>query len=86
MEQNIVLGNWVEDKITGFAGYAVGKVVYISGCNQVLVQPKVKENGEFQDSRWVDEQRLQVLNRATGMENLLDNTATPGADTPAPRR
>jgi hypothetical protein len=84
----IQLGNWVEDKITGFAGYVTGRVEYITGCNQILVQPKCKEGGEFVDSRWVDETRLQVLNTNTGLEALKasDSSNLPGADTPAPRK
>lgn len=56
----IELGMTVTDKITGFSGVVTGRCEYISGCHQVLIQPRVKDTGEFVDSRWMDEDRLTV--------------------------
>ncbi|MDG4903176.1 hypothetical protein P9279_21950 [Mesorhizobium sp. WSM4962] len=80
-----VLGTTVRDIVTGFSGVVTGRVEYITGCNQALVQPKVKEDGSaMTDSAWVDEQRLEAV---AGVPRVkLDNGATPGFDKPAPRR
>ncbi len=79
----IALGTTVRDKITGFSGVVVGRVVYLSGCNQLLVAPPVDEKGAFRESQWIDEQRADVLDVSP---IVLDNTTTPGHDRPAPRR
>lgn len=79
----IQLGQTVKDKITGFSGIVTGRVEYLTGCNQLLVAPPVKDDGAFRDSQWFDEQRCDVLN-ATPI--ALHNGETPGFDAPAPRR
>lgn len=77
------LGSSVKDKVTGFIGVATGYVQYITGCNQYLVQPAVKADGEFVEGRWVDEQRLEA---AEGAVIELENAAAPGPDMPPPIR
>lgn len=77
------LGRKYRDRITGFSGMATGRVVYISGCNQVLVSPPVDGDGKPRDPQWFDEQRLEDLG---GETLVLDNAATPGPDLPAPKR
>lgn len=77
-----ILGSAVQDLVTGFKGIAMGRVEYLSGCNQVLVQPTVGDDGAFKESHWIDEQRLQVLEIP---RVVLDNGANPGPDKPAPK-
>jgi hypothetical protein len=77
------LGTTMRDKITGFAGVATGRAEYISGCVQVLLAPKAKEDGSFTPSEWFDEQRLEPMQAA---RVVLDNGDSPGPDRPAPRR
>lgn len=38
---HIVLGDFYRDVVTGFEGYAVMKLMFISGCTQVCLQPKI---------------------------------------------
>lgn len=68
------LGATYEDKITGFTGVCTGFVVYITGCNQALIQPKAKDNTKT-ESAWIDEQRLTETDAAV---ITLDNGKTPG--------
>ncbi len=79
----VTLGQTVKDKITGFSGIVTGRVEYLTGCNQLLVAPPVKDDGGFRDSQWFDEQRVDVLGTTP---IALDNGDTPGSDAPAPRR
>jgi hypothetical protein len=79
----IELGRTVKDRITGFTGVVTGHVVYISGCNQVLVAPPVDKDGKVPDSHWFDEQRVEYVG---GERIVLDNTNTPGPDREAPKR
>ena len=77
------LGIKVRDKISGFTGIVTGFVTYISGCNQALVAPLVKDDGSLGDSLWFDVQRLERI----GSETIkLDNGPTPGPDRAAPKR
>lgn len=78
----IELGAIYSDVVTGFKGVAVGYVRYLSGCNQVLLQPPAKD-GEFKDSHWFDEQRCK---RVGNQVIILDNGKNPGPDKQAPKR
>lgn len=80
----IKLGSKVTDRITGFTGTVTGYVEYISGCNQCLVVPRVKDDGSQIDSCWYDEQRLVVDESVPVLQ--LDNGKTPGPDKAAPKR
>jgi len=77
------LGQKARDLVTGFTGVVTGMVVYISGCNQALLAPSVKEDGTPGGSQWFDLQRLE---RVGDSQIVLNNSATPGPDAPAPRR
>lgn len=79
----ITLGTTMKDKITGFKGVAVAYTQYITGCNQVLLQPPVKKDGGYEDSCWFDEQRCEPVK---AKKVILDNGTTPGFDKPAPKR
>lgn len=79
----IKLGGKYKDKITGFEGVATGYVQYLSDCNQVLLAPRVGEDGGFFESQWFDIQRLDQVG---GDVIEMDNGDTPGFDKPAPKR
>jgi hypothetical protein len=79
----IKLGQKVKDTITGLSGLVTGRVEYITGCNQVLIQPPCKPDGDFVDNRWVDEDRLEVIDEAVF---ALPRATSNGPDKAAPRR
>jgi hypothetical protein len=79
---NKVLGMEVQDKISGFRGTVTGRCEYITGCTQFLVQPKLKEDGSFVESRWIDEDRVEVLDAPRVVLSIKKQ----GADKEAPRR
>jgi hypothetical protein len=54
----IEMGQHYTDCITGFTGMATGLVSYLTGCDQVLIAPKVGEDGALKDSHWFDITRL----------------------------
>lgn len=80
---NVTLGKKYRDKITNFTGVATGHVVYISGCNQVLLAPTVDDAGKLRESSWFDEQRVEAIDNDV---ITLDNSKTPGPDKEAPKR
>lgn len=49
----------VKDRITGFAGIVTGRVEYLTGCRQYLIQPRMKKNEtRSPEPTWLDEDRL----------------------------
>ncbi len=79
------LGYTYEDKITGFRGVCTGYVEYISGCNQLLLTPKVGDDGKMVGGSWVDEQRLVLAGNDCRV--VLENDSKHlGCDMPAPVR
>ena len=77
-----MLGKTVVDSVTGFTGVAVGHVEYVTGCNQCLVQPRCKPDGDFVESRWLDDARLSAV-PAPAVEVTKRGL---GGDKEAPRR
>ena len=57
------LGQKGRDAITGFEGVIVGKVEYLTGCNQVLLVAPAKE-GKGGESHWFDDSRIEVTDRS----------------------
>ncbi len=55
---NIPLGAKAKDIVTGFSGIVTGKVSYLTGCDQLLVQPPMKD-GDLKDARWFDVNRCE---------------------------
>jgi hypothetical protein len=77
-------GAKVADVITGFEGIVTGRVDYITGCNQYLVQPKQKADGNFIEAKWFDEHRLTVNEYDTPV--TLPKAKRDGADVSAPNK
>ena len=47
------------DRITGFEGVCTGICRYVSGCDQVLLQPiGLDKDGKRKESIWIDDERL----------------------------
>lgn len=80
------LGDLAQDKITGFEGIVTGKCLYISGCDQILLAPKVKDDGSMPEGRWIDIERCFTVQEKAVDPDDVSNTARPGFDTPAPKR
>jgi len=59
------LGDRVEDVVTGVVGIAIGRTKWITGCDQIAVQPGIvdQSTGKLSDSLYFDEKRLKVLKR-----------------------
>lgn len=84
MMSGTMLGETVQDIVTGFQGVVTGYVQYLTGCNQALVQPRVSEDGAMRESQWIDVQRL--TRRSDHPRVVLDNASTSGADREPPKR
>lgn len=69
------IGKTFSDKITGFKGVCTGRIEYITGCNQLLLSPKVGDDGAAKEASWFDEQRCIEANVT---KITLDNAKSPG--------
>ena len=56
----------VKDTITGFKGKVMAISDYAYGCKQILVQPKVKRDGEWEKGHWFDEPQLKITKKGKG--------------------
>lgn len=79
----IKLGQTVTDTLTGFGGVAVALVEFITGCNQVCVQPPLNKDGAWVESRYLDEDRLLVSDQPIV---VLKKKTAPGFISPPPMR
>lgn len=83
MDKSVKLGVLAEDVICGFRGRVTGMVTYITGCNQALLAPRVKDDGSQVDPQWFDLDRLRVVDPKP---IDIKSAAATGPDRPAPRR
>jgi len=85
----IQLGVTIRDRVTKFQGIVIGRVAYLTGCAQLLVQPVVNGKGEWAESRWIDEPRAEVMDTKP-ITIPVDQSAPAlqrvGGDKAAPRR
>jgi hypothetical protein len=79
----IELGNKARDKISGFEGVITGRAQYLTGCEQYVLQPPIK-NGEMQKSEWFDEGRLEVVGEGISAADVA-GPAPGGPQRDAPR-
>lgn len=70
-----LLGKKVKDKITDFEGIATSKHIYLTGCNQFGVQPKVNKEGNVPDVRFFDEGRLEIIGEGISAEEVKSEDA-----------
>lgn len=55
------LGDKVKDRISGLEGVVTGRIDYLYGCRQVLVNPQEVKDGKPIESSWLDEDRVEVV-------------------------
>lgn len=81
-KQKFEFGTPVRDRITGFKGVYIAFSSYMTGCNQGLVSPPVKD-GDWKDSHWFDEGRLEEIEgEKIKIEDVKNEND--GCDIPAP--
>lgn len=61
----VKLGDKVKDEITGYEGIVMAKATYLYGCEQILIQGRVKKDGEIPDAMWMDEPQAIVTEENT---------------------
>jgi len=62
MEQKILLGALVQDRLTKFKGIVTARTEWLFGCVRYAVEPQhVGENSKIIEEQWFDEDRLKVI-------------------------
>lgn len=81
-------GALARDEVTGLEGRITGFCQYVTGCHQILLQPKAKD-GDYKEGKWFDVSRVTIYE---GERMRFDpqteswRDSHPGSDTPAPVR
>ena len=75
-------GRLYRDYITGFEGRCTGFASFISGCDQVLIVPRVDKDGKHQHGHWFDDDRLIDVK----LDQKVERTSTRGGPQYAPSR
>ncbi len=79
------LGDKARAIITGFEGIVIAKVSYLTGCDQVCLQPQgLNEKGDYFDCRYFDAPYVDLLERAVVPNRTPDRTT--GCDIAPPSR
>ena len=74
----VKLGQKAKDQITGFEGRITGRCQYLTGCNQALLVPPIKLDGDLIGGQWFDEDRLII----TESQELKLQITADGPDSP----
>lgn len=72
------LGKLVQDKVTGIKGIATGACVYMNGCVQYLIEPKVDGDGKKIKGEWVDQTQIKVLGKGLSEDVQIDFSVSEG--------
>lgn len=79
----IELGVKGRDKITGFEGIITGRAQYITGCDQYVLVPTMKD-GKIEAAQWFDEGRIEIIGPGiTAAEVTAKKNGGPNRDAPS---
>ena len=59
----IELGDYVEDKITGFKGIVTGITKHLTGCDRASVQAPLTDDGKYGECYALDFASLKILKK-----------------------
>ena len=61
-EKQIQMGDEVKDTLSGYQGIAAGFMRYLTGCDQILINPVgVDKEGKLRESHYFDVERVVVI-------------------------
>lgn len=85
MSKKVKLGNEVQDKITGFKGIVIGRSIWLTGCDQVAVKPKVDKDGNMKEAQWFDAGSVEVIGKGIAASEVKSEEGDGGPRTDQPR-
>ncbi len=72
----ILLGDTVKDRISGFKGIATARSEFLHGCVRILISPEGLKDAKPIESQWVDEPQLERVKK--GSRHKTPITSHPG--------
>jgi hypothetical protein len=63
-QMKMMPGDWAKDLVTGYEGVVVARTEWLTGCATVALQAQMGADGKVPEIQWVDEIRLQLMDRA----------------------
>lgn len=78
------LGKEAKDKVTGFKGVITGRSDFIAGCRQYCLTPPMKDDGTLPESKWMDEERLELTGESVDVASTKTGGPT-GSERPIAR-
>jgi len=61
MKKKLKLGLKYRDKVTGFVGIAISKVVYMNGCEQYCLKAPIDKDGKLVDGQYFDDVQIELV-------------------------
>ena len=88
--RGVNLGDTAHDRMSGFKGIVMGRIEYLTGCNQIFILPQSDKENEFKEGHWFDVERVEVDEVGTVEVRYSDPINPPravggGADIPHPK-
>ena len=70
---DIELGSFVRDRVSGLEGVAMAKVEYLTGCTQICIAPMgLTAEGKLHEGTYLDWQRIEIMPNETKLYGLSD--------------
>jgi len=85
MKEEIRLGDYVKDIITGFRGVVVAKALWLTGCNRLGLIPTETKDGTIPDPVWIDEELVEVIERERFSVDEIRGSSGPCCDDSRPK-
>ncbi len=67
---NIPLGHLVKDRISGFEGIAISKILFYNGCIQYQLKPRLDKDKKIVTAELFDCQQLIVIGQGIAPNNI----------------
>tara|TARA_R110002126_G_scaffold110951_3_gene248693 strand:+ start:1001 stop:1255 length:255 start_codon:yes stop_codon:yes gene_type:complete len=68
--EEIELGQSAKCKITGFEGIIIARSIWLTGCDQYCIKPKVDKEGKANEGLWVDEGAVVIIGPGINSEEV----------------
>lgn len=66
-----------KDKVTGYKGIITGVCSYLTGCDQLCIQP-LSVNNDYKEARWFDEGRIELIGLGIDPKDVIGEKNGPG--------
>ena len=84
MNDQILIGDTVEDTITGLKGVVIARTEWLHGCVRMVIQPRELKDGKPVDTACVDEPQLKIITE--GPRHAKPISKHPGGPNPSTPR